>query len=503
MGVNPPVSLVGAGPGDAGLMTRRSLELIEAADIVYYDRLIPPEALEGARPEAELVYVGKEPGKPGLGQEEINRRLIESGRAGLRVVRLKGGDPFLFGRGAEEAEALREAGLDFEVVPGVTAGIAASAYAGISVTHRDQSAAVTFATGHEDPAKSESNLDLERLAATPGTIVFYMGLKKLADNAAALIRGGRPPAQPVAVIERGTTPAQKVVSGTLETIAGAVETAGLRPPALVVVGDVADLRERLAWFEDRPLFGRSVVVTRARDRVSALAGKIRARGGEVIEVPVSRTEPVDPGVPEIAVPMKQFADGNYDLVCFTSPAGVASFFGLLAGSGLDARSFAGAELAAIGPSTARALAEHGLNADHLPERFVSEGMLKALEKVPMEGRRVLVARAEEGRDLLPDTLRERGAEVTVMPVYRTVPEQPPANALARASEADFITFTSASSVHNLIRTGAVDPASFSPRVVTIGPVTSEAARETGFEVAIEAERHDLDGLVEAIGSASI
>lgn len=483
-------------------MTRRSLELVAAADVIYYDRLIPPEALDGAREEAELVYVGKEPGKPGLGQAEINRRLVESGRAGLRVVRLKGGDPFLFGRGAEEAEALAEAGLEFEVVPGVTAGIAASAYAGIPVTHRDQSAAVTFATGHEDPAKAESNLDLEKLASTPGTIVFYMGLKKLADNAAALVRGGRPADQPVAVIERGTTPAQRVVTGTLETIGEDVASAGLKPPALIVVGEVAGLRDRLAWFEERPLFGRSVVVTRARDRVSALAGRIRALGGEVIEVPVSRTEAVDPVAPEVAGPLKQFRDGLFDLVCFTSPTGVGSFFGLLEGPGLDARSFAGAELAAIGPSTARALAEHGLKADYLPERFVSEGMLKTLEKVPMEGRRVLVARAGEGRDLLPDTLRDRGAEVVVMPVYRTVPEQPSGPALARAAEADFITFTSASSVHNLVRTGAVDPESFSPKVVTIGPVTSEAAREAGFTVAIEAERHDLGGLVEAIGTAT-
>lgn len=495
-----PVALVGAGPGDPGLMTRRSLELIADADVIYYDRLIPPEALDGARTDAELVYVGKEPGKPGLGQDEINRRLVESGRAGLRVVRLKGGDPFLFGRGAEEAEALAEAGLTFEVVPGVTAGIAASAYAGVSVTHREQSAAVTFATGHENPDKPESNLDLERLAGVPGTIVFYMGLKNLSDNSAALIRGGRPPGQPVAVIERGTTPGQRVVSGTLETIAGLAESAGLKPPALVVVGEVAGLRERISWFEKRPLFGRSVVVTRARDRVSGLAGRIRALGGEVIEVPVSRTEPVDPAEPEVSGPLERFAAGDFDLVCFTSPTGVNSFFGLLEGIGMDARSFGGAGLAAIGPSTARALAEHGLKADYLPERFVSEGMLRTLEKVPMEGRKVLVARAAEGRELLPDTLRERGAEVVVMPVYRTVAEQPPETALARAAKADFITFTSASSVHNLVRTGSVDPSAFGPRVVTIGPVTSEAARDAGFEVAIEAERHDLDGLVEAIGS---
>jgi uroporphyrinogen III methyltransferase/synthase len=492
------VALVGAGPGDAGLMTRRSLELIAAADVIYYDRLIPPDALEGCRSDAELVYVGKEPGKPGLGQEEINRRLVESGRKGLKVVRLKGGDPFLFGRGAEEAEALREAGLEFEVVPGVTAGIAASAYAGIPVTHRDESASVTFLTGHEDPQKARSRIDLEQAAASPATLVFYMGLKSLAANARTLIEAGRPADQPVAVIEKGTTPAQRVVEGTLETIAGEVEAAGLKPPALVVVGQVASKRRQLAWFEQRPLFGVSVVVTRARDRVSTLAGRIRNLGGEVVELPVSRTELIDQDDLRVSQPLDAFAHGDFSLVCFTSPAGVTSFFGLLEGRGLDARSFSGSEIAAIGPSTARSLAEHGLRADHLPEKFVAEGMLKTLEKVPMEGLQVLIARAEEGRELLPETLRQRGADVTVMPVYRTVPESPPETAWKRAIEADFITFTSASSVHNLVRTGAVDPAGFGPRVVTIGPVTSAAAREAGFEVAVEAERHDLDGLVEAI-----
>lgn len=493
-----PVALVGAGPGDAGLMTRRSLELIAGADVIYYDRLIPPDALEGSRSDAELVYVGKEPGKPGLGQEEINRRLVESGRNGLKVVRLKGGDPFLFGRGAEEAEALREAGLEFEVVPGVTAGIAASAYAGIPVTHRDESASVTFLTGHEDPGKARSKIDLEQAAVSPATLVFYMGLKSLAANARTLIEAGRPADQPVAVIEKGTTPAQRVVEGTLETIAGEVEAAGLKPPALVVVGEVAGRRQQLAWFEHRPLFGVSVVVTRARDRISTLAGRIRSMGGEVVELPVSRTELIDADDPRVSQSLDAFARGEFGLVCFTSPAGVTSFFGLLEGRGLDARAFAGSVIAAIGPSTARSLAEHGLKADYLPEKFVAEGMLKTLEKVPMAGREVLVARAEEGRELLPDTLRERGAEVTVMPVYRTVPEQPREGELARAAAADFITFTSASSVHNLVRTGVVDPAGFGPRVVTIGPVTSEAAREAGFTVAVEAERHDLDGLVEAI-----
>ena len=325
-----------------------------------------------------------------------------------------------------------------------------------------------------------------------------MGLGNLPAIADSLVRGGREPDQPAAVIASGTTPNQKVVSGTLATIAERVEAAAVGPPALVVVGEAAAMREQLAWFERRPLFGRSVVVTRARDRAPRLAAKLRRLGARTVELPVSRTEPIGAGEPAVAEPLEQFEAGKFDLIAFTSPAGVEHFFRLIGPRGLDARSFAGTELAAIGPSTARSLAEHGLAADHLPERFVAEGMLKALEKVPMKGRRVLIARAEEGRDVLPGTLRERGAEVVVMPVYRTVPVQPAQEELERALAADFITFTSASSVNNLVRTGAVSPANFPPAVVTIGPVTSDAARAAGFEVAIEADRHDLDGLVEAV-----
>ena len=494
------VALVGAGPGDPGLMTRRSLELIAAADIIFHDRLIPPGALSGARREAEIVDVGKRPGQPGVGQDEINRRLVEAGRAGLRAVRLKGGDPFVFGRGAEEASALQAAGVPFEVVPGVTAGIAASACAGIPLTHRGQAAAVTFVAGHEDPQKEGPGLDLAAVAKLHGTIVFYMGLKNLAANANELINGGRPPGEPAAVIERGTTTGQRTVTGSLETIAELSDAAGLRSPALVVVGEVVRLREQLAWFESRPLFGCQVVVTRPRDRNPVLAGRLRALGAQVIELPVSRTELIEAGDSRVADPLARLKDGGFDLVCFTSPAGVDALFGLLGTEGLDARVFAGKEVAVIGPSTARSLAGHGLKADHLPRRSVSEGMVEMLAELSLEGRQVLIARAEEGRELLPDALKAGGADVTVMPVYRMVAEPPPDELLDQVAGAAVIAFSSASSVRNLVRAG-VRVAPGGPKVVTIGPATSEAAREAGLDVALEAGRHDLDGLVEAIQAA--
>jgi uroporphyrinogen III methyltransferase/synthase len=488
------VYLVGAGPGDPGLMTARSLELIADADVVFYDRLIPPGALDGTRVDAELVYVGKEPGIPSVPQEEIGQRMIEAARAGRSVVRLKGGDPFVFGRGGEEGEALREAGVEFEVVPGVTAGIAASAYAGIPVTHRTDASAVAFVTGHEDPEKDGTALDWEALARFPGTLVFYMGVKRLAENAAALIEAGRDPEEPAAAIERGTTPAQRTVSARLETIAEAVEREEIGAPALIVVGQVAARREQLAWLERRPLHGRRVVVTRARAQASGLAATLRALGAEVVELPAIRIEPrIDSGEVRNAIA----AIEDYALLCLTSPNGVRLLFEALAGAGRDARALAGATVAAIGPGTARALRERGIVADVVPERFVAEALVEALAGVEVEGRRVLVARAAQARDVLPDALRERGAEVDVVALYETVREEPTAEAIEAAQAADYVTFTSSSTVANL--TEALDDRFPSKaRVVSIGPVTSEAARAAGLSVDVEAERHDVDGLVDAL-----
>ncbi len=488
------VYLVGAGPGDPGLMTARALELIALADVIYYDRLIPPTALDGAKKGAELIYVGKQPGVPSVPQEEIVERLIESGRDGLDVVRLKGGDPYLFGRGAEEAEGLRAAGLEFEVVPGVTAGIAATAYAGIPVTHRDDASAVAFVTGHEDPAKPESAIDWPALASFPGTLVFYMGVKRLAENAAALIAGGRSESQPAAAIQQGTQPAQRVVTATLGTIAEAVAEAEIKAPALIVIGEVAKHRESLRWFEDRPLHGRKVVVTRARAQASGFAKRLRTLGAEVVEMPAIRIEPlIESAEVERAIGELE----SFDLICLTSPNGAHLLFDAMARRGRDARALAGTEIAVIGPGTARALAEHGIKADTIPERFVAESLVEALAGTEVDGKKVLIARAEEARDVLPEALAGRGARVQVLPLYRTVREQPGKKELAAAEGADWITFTSASTVKNLTE-AMPDGLPEGARIVSIGPVTTEAARELGLKVAVEADRHDLDGLLEAL-----
>jgi uroporphyrinogen III methyltransferase/synthase len=487
------VYLVGAGPGDPGLMTVRSLELIASADAIFHDRLIPPGALAGARPDAELVYVGKQPGAPSVPQEEIAARLVEAARAGRSVVRLKGGDPFVFGRGGEEGEALREAGIEFEVVPGVTAGVAASAYAGIPVTHRDEASAVAFVTGHEDPEKGDTALDWEALARFPGTLVFYMGVKRLARNAAALVEAGRDPEEPAAAIERGTMPGQRTAVATLGTIAETVEREEIGAPALIVVGSVAARRERLTWLERRPLHGRHVVVTRARAQASGLAATLRNLGAEVTELPAIRVEPRIESA-EVAEAVEAIGAGGYALICLTSPNGVDLLFEALASAGHDARALAGATVAAIGPGTARALRRHGVLADVVPERFVAEALVEALAGVEVEGRRVLIARAAEAREVLPEALRERGAAVDVVALYETVAERPDAAAIEAAQRADYVTFTSSSTVTNLIAAlGNEFPAA--ARVVSIGPVTSEAARQAGLSVDLEAERHDIDGLI--------
>ncbi|MDX6635981.1 MAG: uroporphyrinogen methyltransferase / synthase [Solirubrobacterales bacterium] len=488
------VYLVGAGPGDPGLMTARSLELIATADAVFYDRLIPPGALDGARSDAELVYVGKQPGVPSVPQEEIGERLVEAARAGKGVVRLKGGDPFVFGRGGEEGEALREAGIDFEVVPGVTAGVAATAYAGIPVTHRDDASAVAFVTGHEDPEKEESALEWEALARFPGTLVFYMGVKRLAQNAGSLIAAGRDPGEPAAAIERGTWPGQRTVAATLGTIAEAVEREAVKAPALIVVGEVANRREDLAWLERRPLHGRRVVVTRARAQASGLAATLRSLGAEVVELPAIR---IEPRIDSAEVKRIAGAVAVYDLICLTSPNGVRLLFEAMEAAGLDARAMAGVTVAAIGPGTARALAERGVLADVVPERFVAEGLIEALEDEEVAATRVLVARAAEARDVLPDALRERGAEVDVVTLYETVREQPQDDEVEAAQNADYVTFTSSSTVTNLSE-ALGDRFPSAARIVSIGPITSETVRARGLEVDVEAERHDIDGLLAAL-----
>jgi uroporphyrinogen III methyltransferase/synthase len=474
------VHLVGAGPGDPGLLTVRAVELLGQADVVLYDRLIPSEALAHARPEAELIDVGKQGAGPQFPQDETHRLLVDHARAGRRVVRLKGGDPFVFGRGGEEALVLHEAGVPFEVVPGVTAGVAAPAYAGIPVTHRDTASGVAFVTGHEDPAKPESALDWPALARFPGTLVFYMGVRSLPRIAERLIAEGRPGEEPVAVVERGTMPGQRTLMATLESVVARAEEHGIRAPAITLVGEVARLRDQLAWLEARPLHGRTVAITRARAQASALAARLRALGAAVVEAPAIRIEPLDAPLPPL--------DG-YDLVCVTSPNGADLLLERLR----DARELAGITVAAIGPGTARALRARGIEPDVVPERAVAEGLVAALDGVPV--RRALIARAAEGRDVLPDALRERGVDVDLVALYETVPERLDPATREAAAAADALLFTSASGVRFYVAAGG---SLEGPRLVSIGPATSAELRAHGAEPDVEADPHTPDGLIDAV-----
>ncbi|HWI09537.1 MAG TPA: uroporphyrinogen-III C-methyltransferase [Solirubrobacteraceae bacterium] len=475
------VHLVGAGPGDAGLMTARALELIARADVILYDRLIPDGALDGAREDALLIDVGKVGGGAQVPQEATNRLLLEHGRDGREVVRLKGGDPFVFGRGGEEAQLLRRAGVAFTVVPGVTAGVAAPAYAGIPVTQRGMAAAVAFVTGHEDPAKEETQVDWPALAAFPGTLVFYMGVRGLDRIAQQLVAGGRLPQEPVTVVERGTFGDQRTVGGTLDDIAGLAGEAGVRAPAITVVGPVAALHEQLAWFGAGPLAGRSVVVTRARAQASSLAARLRELGARVVEAPAIRVEPLEAQLPDLA---------GFDLLCVTSPNGARRLLEVAR----DARALAGPAIAAIGPGTADALRAGGIHADVVPPRAVAESLVEAL--AGREVRRALIARAETARDVLPVALRERGAEVEILPLYRTVPEPLADAAREAARAADYVTFTSASSARFYVEAAGA-PAE-GQRIVSIGPITSDALRQRGLEPHLQAAEHTPDGLVAAL-----
>jgi uroporphyrinogen III methyltransferase/synthase len=492
------VYLVGAGPGDPGLVSARAQELVERADVIVHDRLVPTGLLSRASPAAELIYAGKAPGQPGIGQDEINRLLIEHGRDGRTVVRLKGGDPFVFGRGGEEAQALAAAGIRFEVVPGITAGIAAPAYAGIPVTHRDAASAVAFVTAHEDPAKGESSLDWHALAAFPGTLVFYMGVRNLDRVAERLIAEGRDPTEPAAVVERGTQPGQRTVSAPLGEIAARAAEESVGAPAVTVVGAVTALSEELAWFGQGPLRGRRVAVTRARAQASELAARLEALGAEVIEAPAIRIESLADS-PEVAAAVTAIAERRYDVVCLTSPNGARLLLDALEAAGLDARAFAGATLAAIGPGTAAALLERGLRADIVPERSIAESLAQEIVSAGVGGKRVLVARAREARDVLPETLTGAGADVHVVAVYETVREPLGEADAAAVEKADYVTFTSSSTVRFFSEAlGGAGGLPEHARVVSIGPVTSATARELGIGVAVEADRHDIDGLVAAL-----
>jgi uroporphyrinogen III methyltransferase/synthase len=478
------VYLVGAGPGDPGLITARGLDLVRRAEVLVYDRLAGARLVSEAPPGCLLLDAGKAPGRQAMTQEETNATLVEHGRMGRTVVRLKGGDPFVFGRGSEEAEALRAAGVPYEVVPGITSSIAVPAYAGIPVTHRGLSTRFTVVTGHEDPTKGASDVDWGALARAGGTLVILMGVGRLGEIADALVAGGRDATTPVAVVRDGTLGSQETVTGTLATIA--VDAAAVRPPAVVVVGDVVALRETIAWAERRPLHGVTVAVTRARAQARGLAARLAELGAWVLEAPLIRIEP-------LAGPSIEPA--SYDVVCLTSPNSPRLLLDRVGG---DARRLAGLDVAAIGPGTAAALREVGIVADIVAERFVAEGLLEALHG-RVEGQRFLIARAEEARDTLPDGLRAAGAKaVDVVALYRTVAERP---AGVDAAAADLVTFTSSSTVRAFV-TAYPDADLAAVRGVSIGPVTTETMRELGVGLVAEAEQHDLDGLVAAVVAAA-
>ena len=494
------VYLVGAGPGDPGLLTLKGKELLERAEVVIYDYLANEEFLQFAPPEAERIYVGKKGGDHTMGQEEINRLLVEKGRAHV-VVRLKGGDPFVFGRGGEEAQELVAAGIPFEVVPGVTAAIAVPAYAGIPLSHRDYAASMAFITGHEREDKTDSKIAWDRLATGVGTLVFFMGVKNLPEICQSLITHGRPAETPVAVIRWGTTPEQQTVIGTLQNIAEKVAQANLKPPAITVVGEVVRLREELNWFEARPLFGRRIVVTRAREQASEFKSILTDLGAHCLEFPTIAIEP-PPSWEPLDTAIAHLA--SYDWVIFTSVNGVRCFMERLRLAGRDVRGLHGVRLAAIGPKTAEALEHVGICPDLVPGEYRAEAILEGLSGGEIKGKRFLLPRAMVARDVLPETLRQWGAEIDVVPAYKTVlPRERSAAMLERlrSGEIDCLTFTSSSTVSNffsLFEAETLLPLLQRVCIACIGPVTAKTAEEHGLRVEIMPSQYTIAGLAQAI-----
>ncbi len=495
------VYLVGAGPGDPGLITVKAVECLKQADVVIYDFLATPKLLKYAREGAEIIYVGKKGGEHTLPQDKINELIAAKAKEGNMVVRLKGGDPFIFGRGGEEAEVLVQQGIPFEIVPGVTSAIAAPAYAGIPLTHRRYNTSVAFITGHEDPTKDESTIDWSKLATAVGTLVFLMGIKNLPTITENLIANGRDPKTPVALVRWGTTSQQVTVTGTLETIVAEVEAAKLKPPAIIVVGEVAKLRDTLNWFEKRPLLGKTVVVTRARAQASDLVDRLSDLGADCLECPAIKVVPL-----EDWSPLDEAIDnlGTYDWLVFTSVNGVSFFFERLFERGKDVRALRDVRTAAIGPATAKRIGDFGLTSDIVPETYQAESVVEAFAKESMEGKRVLLPRAKEARPVLPVELAKMGALVDEIATYET--EQASENVdmlIERLEEGsiDMVTFTSSSTVKNfksLLPGEKFESLIRGVTVASIGPITTDTAKELGFKVNITATDFTIPGLCQAI-----
>jgi len=496
------VYLVGAGPGDPGLITVKGLEKIRTADVIVYDYLAGQELLQEARADAELIYVGKKGKDHTLEQVDINELLVRKAEEGKTVVRLKGGDPYVFGRGGEEAEQLVAAGIRFEVVPGVTSAVAAPAYAGIPVSHRDHASMITFITGHEDPSKAESAIDWEVLSRNSGTLVFLMGVKNLHNISESLIKYGKAASTPAALVRWGTTPQQISIISTLAEIPLEAERTGLKPPAVLIVGSVVSLRPKLGWFETKPLFGKKILITRSREQSRKMAEKISELGGDPILFPtISNLPPTNLGPLDHAIEKIH----TYHWVIFTSVNGVERFFERFFKLKDDIRDMAGPRLGAIGPMTAAAIRQHGLKVDLLAKEFIAEGVLDLLEEADVKGKRFLIPRAESAREVLPEGLSQMGAEVEVVSAYRTgLPDgldvEKTRTMLSR-KKVDAVTFTSSSTVNHLVKMldSADLPALLDGVVVaSIGPVTSGTLRENGLPVHVEAAEYTVDGLVAAL-----
>jgi uroporphyrinogen III methyltransferase/synthase len=485
------VYLVGAGPGDPGLITVRGLDVLRTADTILYDHLAPLSLLDHARPGADRIYVGKKRADHHLTQDEINALLVEKAHTGATVVRLKGGDPFIFGRGGEEGEALHAAGVPFEVIPGVSSATGAAAYAGIPLTHRSKTSAITFVTGHE-----VDRIDWSKVGQTE-TLVIFMGLTTFGEIAKRLIAGGRSVDTPAAAIRWGTRPDQQTIVGTISNLAQRVAEAELKPPALVIVGEVVSLREELNWFERLPLFGQRIVLTRTLEQAGESTELLRRLGADVIVAPTieivepSSWTPIDAAIETLE---------TYDWLVFTSRNGVDRFLARLESSSRDVRAMRG-RLAAIGPATAEALAAARLKVDCVPAEFVAESLLEAFDD-DLTGQKILIARAEVAREVLPAELRRRGAQVDVAPVYRTVvPDGDSLRALVAGNPPDWITFTSSSTVTHFVEMVGVE-ALRGIRIASIGPITSATLREFGLEPTVEAAPHTMDGLIAAVTNAT-
>lgn len=493
------VYLVGAGPGDPKLITVKGAECIAKAEVLVYDRLASRRLLTLASPECEMIYVGKSPDRHTLRQEEINEVLVKKGLEGKIVTRLKGGDPFVFGRGGEEAEALLNAGIPYEIVPGVTSAISVPAYAGIPVTHRDLTSSFAVITGHEKPEKNSSAIAWEHLATSHGTLIFLMGMENLGLIANKLMEYGRESTTPVALIQWGTRPEQRTLVGELENIAVRAEQEGFTNPSIIIVGEVVSLRDKLQWFEKKALFGQRIVVTRARHQASVLSQAIEDLGGEPWEFPVIELAP--PSDPQKLIQAIQQIK-RFEWLVFTSVNGVEEFFKTLINQGKDVRDLAGIELVAIGPATQAALENRGLRVSFVPEEYRAEKIIEGLASRVLPGQSVLLARAEEARDILPESLKALGADVWDVPAYRTIVGQ--ANkeelkSLLRDHLIHAVTFTSSSTVRNFLQLLDGDRSLLEGvKLYSIGPVTSNTARELGLNIHREALKYTIKGLVQAL-----